>query len=385
MADHPLPSPTLERREFVRFLLASPLFVSPFLTGCRAPYQELSDVTNVMQLKDLARAHLSREAYDFLSDGADDGLTLRANREAFTRWKIRARRLRDVTHVDTEVELLGERLASPILLAPMGSQGIWHPEAELVTARAAAARDHRLIVSTLSTEPVEAITAAVGQAPWFQLYPTTDREITRRLLARAEAAGCRVVVLTVDTPVVGNRESQRGFLQRLLESGEERLGNLEGLGPLPPLIDASMTWDMIAWLRDHTSMQVLVKGIVTHEDAVLCVQHGARGLIVSNHGGRQEESGRGTIECLPEVVEAVSGRMPVLIDGGFRRGTDVFKALALGADAVCIGRPYGWGLAAGGQAGVELALFILQEELVRIMQLVGTTAVSEIHRDHVQT
>jgi isopentenyl diphosphate isomerase/L-lactate dehydrogenase-like FMN-dependent dehydrogenase len=208
---------------------------------------------------------------------------------------------------------------------------------------------------------------------WFLLYPTTDRRITRGLLVRAAAAGCRVLVLTVDTPVMGNRETHGDWLARMLAGGA-RAANLEGLRVDEPILDPTMTWDMISWLRDHGSMKIVIKGIVTGEDAEICRQRGVDGIVVSNHGGRQEESGRGTLECLPEVLSGAGSELPVMIDGGIRRGTDVFKALALGAKAVAVGRPYVYGLAAMGSAGVELALEILRGELVRAMQLAGATS-----------
>ena len=250
-------------------------------------------------------------------------------------------------------------------------------------ARAAAAKKHVLIASTVSSSPIEEIAAAGEKPLWFQLYPTRDRGVTRALLDRAEAAGCSVVALTVDSPVPGNREKQIGFINKILESGRTRLGNFEGIETPGSISDPAMSWDMIGWLKARTSMKVLLKGIVTGEDARRCVENGADGVIVSNHGGRQEESNRGTMECLSEVMEGVGDNLPVLIDGGFRRGTDVFKALALGARAICIGRPYLWGLAAFGQKGVERVLELLQAELVRIMQLAGTPAIRDITGDSV--
>ena len=227
------------------------------------------------------------------------------------------------------------------------------------------------------------IAKACGQEVWFQLYPTPDRRITRGLLERAEAAGCTVMFLTVDTPVLGNREKHSDTLNRLLEGGELALGNYEGLREDEPIDDPSMSWDMIQWLRDHTDMRIVLKGIVTREDAELAIQYGVDGVVVSNHGGRQLESNRATIDSLPEVMETAADRIPVLIDGGIRRGTDVFKALALGADAVCIGRPYCYGLGAFGQKGVEKALTLLQAELIRAMQLSGTTSLPKITGDFV--
>ena len=364
-----------QRREFLKWAAASPLALG-LASGCRTtPRYSQAAVTNVLQLEAWARDNLDEHTFAFLRDGADDGVTLQANREGYADLQIRARRLRDVREVDTGVELLGEKLRSPILLAPMGGQGTWHPSAESAAAAAATALGHRMIVSTVSSDSVEEVSAAARpERVWFQLYPTVDRGVTRELLQRAEQQDCRVVLLTVDVPVLGNRERQVQVLANITQRGHQHLGNFRHLTAMPPLADAGLTWKFIDWLRDHTSMKIVIKGIVTAEDAALCVAHGVDGLVVSNHGGRQEESGRGTVECLPEVVAAVQRRIPVLIDGGIRRGTDVFKAGALGADAVCVGRPCGWGLAALGQPGVELALRLLQEELVRILQLAGVTS-----------
>lgn len=342
--------------------------------------QDSKPAQNVYQLKAVARTQLSTSAYDYLAGGADDNRTVTANEKAYLQFQIRARRLVDVREIDTSLEILGERLESPILLAPVGFQKVFHPEGELASARAAANLKHRMLVSSVSNYSVGEIVTA-GQTPvWFQLYPTPNRKVTLGLLRRAEAAGCSVLVLTVDTPVIGNRELHGTTLAELLKGEAMRLGNYEGIRSGEPITDPSMTWDMVTWLKSHCSMKVVLKGIVTREDAELSVKHGADSVIVSNHGGRQLESDRGTVECLPEVVDAIAGRMPVLLDGGIRRGTDIFKALALGADAICIGRPYCWGLAAYGQAGVEQALDLLQAELVRAMRLAGVTTLSGINR-----
>lgn len=401
------------RRQFLRFLLTSPLLSYAGLLSYKAVWAGNSNdmdavsaatqtgatgpdfskaftsetgtlaspaaVTNVLQFEDVARTKLTPEVFHFIADGADDMKTVRANRVAFDHWQIRARRLIDVSNVDTTVNVLGRAMETPIILAPVGAQQQIHPEGELASARAAAAKKHLLIVSTVSNFSIGEITSA-GQGPmWFQLYPIPDRAMTRQLLQRAEAAGADVVVLTVDGPVRGNRERDVRFWSRIRGRRRPRLGNFEGLvkGKLR-IGDPSLTWDFIGWLKANTRMKVVIKGIVTHEDARLCVEHGADGLIVSNHGGRQEESNRGTLECLPEIVEAVDGRISVLIDGGFRRGTDIFKALALGAQAICIGRPYLWGLAAFGEDGVGKVLDLLRAELVRIMQLAGTPSIRDI-------
>lgn len=240
-----------------------------------------------------------------------------------------------------------------------------------------------MIASTVSTHSISEIGEAYGAPVWFQLYPTMEREITKALLAKAEAAGCRVCLLTVDTPVVGNRESQRAFIAKLLSSGQLRLGNFDDLGMPPGVDNPAYTWDFVDWLRAETRMKLIIKGIVTHEDARICVDKGVDGLVVSNHGGRQLESLRATFECLPEVVEAVDGRIAVLHDGGILRGTDILKSLALGADGVCIGRAYVWGLATFGQRGVEHVLDILRAELVRDMQLAGAPSIAALTSEFV--
>lgn len=375
------------RREFLTWMGSSSLAAGLGLAGCSGPSRR-PDATghgriqNVFHLRELAEARLGSDAYAYLAGGADDRRTLAANEAGYRELQLRARRLVDVSRVDTTVELFGWRLGSPILLCPVGFQVVFHPEAELATARAAAARGHRMFVSSVSTFSVEEIVAAGGAEVGFQLYPTTSREVARGLLRRAERAGCRVVALTVDTPVLGNREGHDRSLSEML-GGSVRMGNYEGLPEYESFTDPALTWSFVDWLRSNTSMQIVLKGIVTREDAALAVEHGVDGVVVSNHGARQLESDRSTIACLPEVVEAVGGRIPVLIDGGIRRGTDVLKALALGARAVCVGRPYVWGLGAMGQPGVDLALEILQAELVRDLQLVGAPSVADLGRDFV--
>lgn len=375
------------RRELLRFMALSPL-ASGWVASRAAwalaveeqPIGAPADAPNVFALEDIARRNLDPDAYQFLASGSDDLITLKANREAFRRLQIRARRLVDVGSIDTRLELLGEPLESPILIAPIGLLSLYHVDAELAVARAAARRHHRMIASTLTNFSVGEIARAGSRAPWFQLYPTTDRAITQMLLDKAEAAGCPVVALTVDTPTTGNRETQTNVIDRLL-SGDLPLGNFDGVPA--GMFDAGVTWQMIEWLRAHTRMKIVLKGIVRRDDARRAVEHGVDGLIVSNHGGRQEESNRATLESLPEVLEGVGSSIPVLMDGGVRRGTDVFKALAVGAVAVCIGRPYGWGLAAYGQPGVERVLELLQAELILAMRLAGTPMLADITRDFV--
>lgn len=376
------------RRAFLSWIAASPLLLPATAAAGRRSrrFQDLgspAEATNVSRFKAAAEGKLDKEVFDFIAGGSDDEKTLRANRSAFDRVQIRARRLVDVSRIDTGVNVLGQVMETPILLAPVGGQGTMHPEGELASARAASGRNFAYIASTVSSFSIDEIRKAFRGPVWFQLYTTPDRRKTEALLEQAEAAGCPVVALTVDTPVIGNRESQLGFIQRLLSSGQMRLGNFDTLGPPQSVGDPALTWDFVDWLRKRTRMKIVIKGIVTHEDASICIDKGVDGLIVSNHGGRQEESGRGTLECLPEIVNEVDGRIAVLMDGGISRGTDIFKALALGADAVCIGRAYLWGLATFGQAGVEQVLDLMRAEMVRAMQLAGTPTIARIDRGFV--
>ena len=381
-----------DRRALLRFMLQSPL-----LTGAagfagwwpaaadalptRAMPDSAARALDVFQLKRVAQSKLALPVWHFIMNGADDGKTVAANRAAMDLWQIRVRRLVDVSRVDTRLELLGEQLETPILLAPIGNQLSIHPDGELASARASGKRRNLMVSSTVSSYSIDEIAEAANGPLWFQLYASEDEALNRHLLAKAENVGCRAVVLTIDSPTRGNRQGERWFA-RQMDRSTMRLGNFEDYGGQTRFGSAALTWDFIGWLRDHTSMKLLLKGIVTHEDASLCMKYGVDGLIVSNHGGRQEESGRGTLECLPEVVTA-AGDLPVLIDGGFRRGTDIFKALALGAAAVCIGRPCLWGLGAFGEEGVTRVLNLLQAELERIMQLAGTPALADISADYV--
>ncbi|MBI3423079.1 MAG: alpha-hydroxy-acid oxidizing protein [Acidobacteria bacterium] len=410
------------RRRFLRLLAASPLLAcsgfsfTPMekllsgngkTTAALAALEGLAQgeallavpeqALNVMEFEAVARKKLPPAHFGYLATGVDEDATLRANREGFARLQIRARRLIDVEKINMSVRLFGVTWDSPIVLAPMGSQKAFHPDGEIAVAKAARAKGHLQVLSTVTSTPVEAVNEARGAPVWFQLYPTDEWNITRAVTKRAEAAGCPALVLTVDTQGGTNRETLLKF--RRMDSrqcsdchirvtptsvGTQR-PMFAGLNrsPSSALIPLNMTWDFIKRLRDTTTMKLVVKGIVTREDAQLAVEHGVDGLIVSNHGGRGEESNRSTIESLPEVVEGVAGRIPVLIDGGFRRGTDIFKALALGANGVCIGRPYAWGLAAFGQPGVETVLEILRRELLTIMRQAGATSVDKITRAHV--
>jgi 4-hydroxymandelate oxidase len=388
------------RRKFLEYLAASPLLAY----GCNALAADdlapeiatAAQAFNIFDLEAVARRNLPVAHFAYLATGVESDATIRANREGFTKFQIRARRLVDTSQLDTRVRLFGTEWPTPIGLSPVSSLRAFHPEGDIAVAKAAKARNHLEIMSTLSTASAEDIIEARGAPVWFQLYPTIDANIPRGLVKRAEKAGCPVVVLTVDNPTSAGRETlARG---RLLDKRDCNACHTPGpynFGRKPmfdgldyskvstPLSDR-LTWDFVQRLKDMTSMKVVLKGIVTAEDASLALENHADGIIVSNHGGRSEESVRSTIESLPEVVAVAGGKIPVLVDSGFRRGSDIFKALALGADTVCVGRPYAWGLAAFGQAGVDRALQILRTELEATMRSMGAPSLAAMRRGYVQ-
>jgi 4-hydroxymandelate oxidase len=388
------------RRRFLEYLAASPLLAH--LPDAWAADELPPEITsaaqafNVFDLEAMARRNLPPAHFAYLATGVESDATLRANREGFTKFQIRARRLVDTSKLDTRVHLFGVEWPTPIALSPVSSLRAFHPDGDIAVAKAAKARNHLEIMSTLSTASAESIIEARGAPVWFQLYPTSDPSVARALVKRAEKAGCPVVALTVDNPTSAGRETlARG---RLLDKRDcagchtpgpynfWRKPMFEGLDyskVSAPLTDI-YAWDFVRRLQDMTSMKVVLKGIVTAEDAQLALDNRVDGLIVSNHGGRGEESGRSTIEALPEVVAVAGGKIPVLIDSGFRRGTDIFKALALGADAVCVGRPYAWGLAAFGESGVDRALQILRAELEITMRSMGAPSLAAMRRGYVQ-
>ena len=401
-----------DRRRFLKFLAASPLLARGTAqwgaalaeatpNDNRAPERTMiaspNDALNVLDFEPVARQTLPPAHYGYLATGVDDDATLQANRTGFSKFQIRARRLVDVSRVDTSIELFGTTWKTPIVLAPVGSQKAFHADGEIAAARSAGARGHLLILSTGSTTSVESVTTAWGGPIWFQLYPTDTWRITQALVKRAERAGCPVLVLTVDLPVGRNTETEARFAKRdTRQCASCHQPGWAGYLRRKPMFDSldlsgvsllapGLTWEFVRRLRDITKMKLVLKGLETREDAELAVRHGVDGIIVSNHGGRAQEGGRGSIECLPEVVDGVQGKLPVLIDGGFRRGTDIFKALALGARGICIGRPYIWGLAAFGQAGVDKVLDILARELTLMMRHAGTTSVGKIDRSFITT
>jgi len=368
---------------------------------------------DVMDFEAAAHKALPPAHFGYLATGVDDDGTVRANRDGYSRLQIRSRRLVDVENINMSVRLFGTTWSSPIVISPVSSQKAFHPEGDIAVARAARAKDHLQILSTAATSSIEDVTAARGAPVWQQLYPTNVWEVARAIVKRAEKAGSSAIVLTVDFQEGTNRETL--FRAQLLDKrecsachpsaytgavrGRPRAGSggFAQYAARKPMFDgldlskvtatypANLNWEFVKRLRDTVTGKLLLKGIVTREDAQIAVEHGVDGLITSNHGGRDEESLRPTIESLPEVMEGVAGKIPVIVDGGIRRGTDIFKALALGATAVGIGRPEVWGLAAFGQSGVEAVLEILRRELKTIMRQAGTPSVDKITRSAVVT
>jgi 4-hydroxymandelate oxidase len=386
------------RREFLKFLAASPLLGA--LPAGLPTFGQLAqtgdfiisspaEALNVFEFEAAARQALPPAHWGYMASGVDNDESLQANLQGFSHYQVRARRLVDVSRIDMSTQIFGTTWDTPIILSPIGSTKIANPGGELSVAKAAAAKKTLQIVSTQASYPIEEIISARGAPVWFQLYTTNKWDATQHMLKRAQSAGCPAVAITIDTPNGRNTETQTR-LRRLdtRTCANCHTGNNGGSPPKPMfdgldmtgvgLTSPSLTWDFVKRVKDATTMRVVLKGIETREDAQLSVEHGADGLIVSNHGGRAHSSARATIDCLPEVVQGVGGRIPVIVDGGFRRGTDVFKALALGATAVGIGRPYLWGLAAFGQPGVERVLDILRRELSLIMGQCGTPSLKNI-------
>jgi (S)-2-hydroxy-acid oxidase len=358
--------------------------------------QELPKAANLMEFEALARAALPPAHFAYLNGGTDDNRTVAINHDAFSHYQIRARRFIDVSKIDTTVRTLGATWSSPVYLSAIGGMRAFHPDGEAAVARAAAAQSAHLMLSTAASVSIEAVTQARGAPVWHQLYATDDWKVTEGLVKRAEHAGCPAIVLTVDSQGPRNNEMmQQAMLVDKRVCTTCHVGNSHDFVRKAPMfagLDVSrvrgpsplnMTWEFLDRLRKLITVKLLVKGIVTAEDAALALDHGVDGIIISNHGGRTEETLRATIDCLPEIAEAVAGRVPIFLDGGVRRGTDVFKALALGATGIGIGRPYGWGLAASGQAGVEAVLGILARELANIMRQAGTPDIRSIDRSRV--
>lgn len=427
--------PDFSRRHFLAFLAGSPLlaaagFDSPLLRRLAAEsprgahrvldltqqaiqqdtlpvagIRAASEALDVFDFEAVAKQKIPVAHWGYLVTGTDDDRTIQANREGFDRWALRPRRLVDVSKVDASVSLYGTRYPTPIVINPVGSQKAFHPEGEIAVARAAKAKDHLQVLSTVATTSIEDAIAARGGPVWFQLYHQSDWAITKQMVQRAERAGAPAIVFTVDLLGGSNRETMvrearrdtrecikchlggaplPGVSGRVDDRDNRRKPNLVGYEARPPIPEVGTpTWEFIDRLKAATKMKVLIKGIVTREDARIAVARGVDGLFVSNHGGRAENSLRATVTSLPEVLEGTLGKIPVICDGGFRRGTDIFKAMALGATSVGIGRPYIWGLGAFGQEGVETVLAILRKEFELTMKQGGVTSIAKITRAHI--
>jgi 4-hydroxymandelate oxidase len=344
--------------------------VGAALARAQSSMEKLLSVTD---FEDVARQQIVHAAWERISGGAADEITLRWNREAYDHIRLKPRVLVDVSKVDTRVTLLGQEMPFPILLAPTGGQGFIRPQGDLAAARGAAAANATYVISSSASMKVEDVAHGTKGPVWFQLYVQKDRGFTRELVQRAEDAGCRALCVTVDAPTFGLRyreERAKGELPA------RELPNLKGRDYL----DASLSWKDIEWLLSFARRPVLLKGILTAEDAAIGVKAGAAGIIVSNHGARNLDTVPATIDALPVVAERVAGRVPVIVDGGVRRGTDVIKALARGATAVGIGRPYLWGLGVAGEQGVTRVVELLRRELEMAMQLMGRPTLKSIDR-----
>jgi 4-hydroxymandelate oxidase len=337
---------------------------------------------NVFDYEQLAQARMASHLWDFFQGGSDDEVTMRACRAAFERIRLRPRVLVYVSSIDTRTEVLGTPVEMPMLIAPTAAHCVAHPDGECATAQAAGRAGTLMIASTVATRTLEEIAQAATGPLWFQLYVFPSLEVAAELVRRAEVAGYRAIVLTVDLPRVGNRERDRRNNITIPPSPYEE-ANFAGVVKVGQQW-VTLTWDSLAWLRSLTTLPILLKGILTAEDARLAVQHGMSGIIVSNHGGRQLDTAIPSIEALPEIIEAVDGRCEVYLDGGIRRGTDILKALALGARAVLIGRPVLWGLAVNGADGVSHVLELLRGELELSMALAGRPTLASIDRSLVR-
>jgi 4-hydroxymandelate oxidase len=388
------------RRQFLQFVAASPLLTpaarvwAQQVAASREPgvLASAKDALDVMDFEEAARRALPPAHWGYMATGVDDNLTLKANMDAFKHIQLKPRRLVDVSTADLKVDVFGTTWDTPIFICPVGGQRAFHAQGELATARAARAKKATMILSSVTTYSVEEVSRELGGPPWYQLYMPLKWEDTEKLVKRVEDAGCPAMAWTVDLLAGRNTETATRFARQdtrqcaschINYPGDMRIHRpmYDGLdGAFNP---PNATWLYVDRLKKLTKMKLLLKGIDSAEDARLAVEHGVDGLVVSNHGGRATETLRATIDCLPEVVDAVGGRIPVLVDGGFRRGSDVFKALASGARAVGIGRPYIWGLSAFGQDGIERVLDILRAELTLTMRQMGTPSIKSITRAHV--
>ena len=391
------------RRRLLKFLAASPLFARGALAeGLRqadpadwAPRdleKLIADPTQALDVFDfepVMKKNVPPAHFGYMATGADDEMTLRANREGFRKFELRPRRLVDVSKIDMSAEIFGAKYDSPIVIAPTGSNRAFHPDAEVAVAKAAKLGNHLQILSTVATTSIEDAIAARGAPLWFQLYTTQRWEIAEALVKRAEAAGAPAIAVTLDVRSSAKWET----FVRLRRTDTRDCGSCHGLndylsrkpnftgidlGGVSSTVVTNLTWDLIKRLRDTVKVKLVLKGILAFEDAKLASDAGIDAIVVSNHGGRVEDGVSATIDVLPEIVQAVGGRMPILVDSGFRRGSDIVKALGLGAQAVCIGRPYLWGLGAFGQPGVERVLAILRAETRTAMQQLGAPSLKDL-------
>jgi 4-hydroxymandelate oxidase len=391
------------RRRLLQFLAASPLFArgalaeglrpsDPVDWASRDPDKLIVDRTQALDVFDfepVMKKNVPPAHFGYMATGADDEVTLRANREGFRKFELRPRRLVDVSKIDMSAEILGTKYDSPIVLAPTGSNRAFHADGEIAVAKAAKAGNHLQILSTVATTSIEDAIAARGAPVWFQLYTTQRWEVAEGLVKRAEAAGAPAIAVTLDVRSFAKWET----FVRMRRTDTRDCGSCHGLtdylsrkpnfigidlGGVSSTIVTNLTWDLIKRLRDTVKVKLVLKGILAFEDAKLAADAGIDAIVVSNHGGRVEDGVSATIDVLPEIVGAVGGRMPILVDSGFRRGSDIVKALALGAQAVCIGRPYLWGLGAFGQPGVERVLGILRAETHTAMQQLGAPSLKDL-------
>lgn len=365
------------------------------MTSQRTVPHPPSPLEEFLSLDDFAAAaqqRMSKSIFEYVDSGAGDEYTMRWNRERWNEAKLKPRVLTDVSQIFLETSFLGQHFHLPILLAPAAYHRLYHPDGELATIAGANAAGVSLVVASFATHSVEDIAKQARRRFWFQLYVQRDREITRSVVQRVEAAGCAALCVTVDTPILGirTREMRSHFalpddipMPNMIGGATDELSrsHLPEFGSIySRRLDPGLTWKDISWFRSIAKIPILLKGILNPEDAIRALDAGASGIIVSNHGGRNLDTLPATAEALPRVVEAVAGRIPVLVDGGIRRGTDVLKALAMGAQAVMIGRPYVYGLAVAGAAGVERVLQILKTELMMAMALAGVRSIKEIDR-----
>jgi 4-hydroxymandelate oxidase len=392
------------RRRFLRYLSASPLAALSPAAFAQAtdPFliKEARAALNLADLRAVAQRSARPAHWGYLETGVLDDRTVAANEAGYRKWGIRARRLVDVSRVDLGVTLFGEAFASPVALAPVSALRAYHQDGERPVARAARSRNALQILSTLANVSIETVISDRERPVWFQLYTTSDLDIARRLVTRADTAGASAIVITIDLLAGGMRRETLAHQSRIdrdtcnqchdraagfpdLVSRRAMFDRID-LKPGVGLASPSLTWDIVRRVRDWTKKRVLVKGVMTAEDADRAIAAGADGLIVSNHGGRAEESLIGTIDVLPAIAAGVNRRAPILLDGGIRRGTDAFKALALGADMVCIGRPYVWGLGSYGQEGVETAMTLIDQELRSAMQQAGATRIADLTPERVE-